>query len=194
VRAEYTVIARSGSNGEFISNLINEFGEFSIYTITPDPLKVKTAILITYPRELFPWVMTDHFLQNVCDSYTIGDATNWNQIKQHYIGPGNYESPLDIPVENWAYHVVRSLDHIGVYAPLNGLKEDLLTVLNGVKCKTEVLSLQDILDNPDKVLDQISKITGAPVTDSIREFYLNVVKKQQLRLSPYMQAIANLLE
>lgn len=144
------------------------------------------AILITYQYDMFAWVMTSRYVEDVLYNYNLGNKENFNYFLNHYIGPGTPSTPNDISMNDWAEHVVRSYKHIGMFAPLNGTYEELELICQDSKCKRYELPLELIVDNPNQSILKIEEITEKTMDQQTKNFFFNETEKQKVLLSPWM--------
>jgi len=187
--AIYNVIARSGSSGPLIQTLFWEFGFSCDNAITPNVDRIKNAVLVTYGYDLFPHVMTSHFLEIVSDAHSSGNKDIWDGFIVHYSGTEECNKPEDITPESWAKHVYNSMNYIiGRYDLFNGSEESLMRQIEGYNGPKYIIKLEDILNNPETVLSQISDITQEPIPAGLLEYHKKSVANQQLRLAPYLEA------
>jgi hypothetical protein len=102
------------------------------------------------------------------------------------VGPGKPSNPDDVSMSDWADHVVNSYKHIGMFAPLNGVYEDLELRCQNSKCIRHELPLELIVNNPNEAILKIEEITEKTMDQSIKDFFLFEVEKQKVLLSPWM--------
>ena len=144
------------------------------------------AILITYQYDMFAWVMTSRYIEDILYNYNLGNKENFNHFLTYYVGPGRPLIPDDISMSDWAEHVVRSYKHIGMFAPLNGAYEELGLICQDSKCKRYDLPLELILNNPNQAIIRIEEIAEKTMDQSIKDFFLYEIEKQKVLLTPWM--------
>jgi hypothetical protein len=89
-------------------------------------------------------------------------------------------------MSDWAEHVVNSYKHIGMFAPLNGIYEDLELYCKNSKCIRHELPLELIVDSPNQAIIRIEEITEKIMDQQIKNFFLTEIEKQKVLLSPWM--------
>lgn len=186
---KYSIITINGASGPFITSIFNKLGlhcEYNNYRPLQDD---EAAVIISYQHGTFAWVMTDHFLENILDTFNNGDPSMFEAWEEHWIGDDNaLSSPMEITHETWARHVISSYDHIGKYAPLNGLFEEIVKVVKNDNVPVHHIRLEKLITDPDSVLKQIGEITGEDIT-GIKDEFLTEWQNKKERLKPWMDAI-----
>jgi hypothetical protein len=186
---KYSIISINGASGPFISDIFTQLElvcEYNNYRQLEDD---EAAVIISYQHGTFAWVMTNHFLENILKTYNEGNTSIYEAWEEHWIGPDIITSPLEITPETWAIHVIRSYDHIGKYAPLNGLYEEIEKVIENPNIvKRYNIELEKIISDPEIVLEQIGEITGKDITD-IKDTFLEKCAATKEKMKPWMDAI-----
>lgn len=182
----YNVVAISGSNGQLISETIQKFGCISHYgtRVTAQD----TAILITYPWELYGYVMTQHWIVNVLEPYNRGEVQNYTDWIPRFYKHIDYKSPNDISYEEWAHHVIDAYKHIGTGDPLNGVKSSLVKRIPTDTTYHEI-KLSKIIYNPYLVLEQLSQITQKNLTPDVQDFFIKELESMHNKMKPYLNEI-----
>jgi len=182
----YYILGRLGGSAPFISTVFKMMGYDSHYGFTTKPNDDDIAILVTYQYDMFAWVMTSRYVEIILHDYNLGNKENFNHWLSHYVGPGKPTNPDDISMNDWAEHVVNSYKHIGMFAPLNGIYEDLELRCQDSKCKRYELPLELIVTNPNEAILKIENIVGNRMNQQIKDFFLTEIDKQKVLLSPWM--------
>lgn len=185
---EYSIITINGASGPFISDTFSSLGLTCEYNNYRSLESNETAIIISYQHGTFAWVMTSHFIDNILQPYIDGDTSMFEAWEEHWIGPDIITSPLEVTPESWATHVIRSYEHIGKYAPLNGLRSEIEKVIQNDNCERFHIELEKLISDPELVLDQIGVITGKDITDIKDEFLANWAATKE-KMKPWMDAI-----
>lgn len=186
---KYSIITINGASGPVISDIVNQLGLVSEYNNYRRLEDDETAVIISYQHGTFAWVMTSHFLENILKSYNEGDTSIYEAWEEHWIGPDIITSPLEITPETWAVHVIRSYEHIGKYAPLNGLYEEIEKVIENPNVGARYnIELEQLISDPESVLEQIGEITGKDITD-IKYTFLEKCTAVKEKMKPWMDAI-----
>jgi ElaB/YqjD/DUF883 family membrane-anchored ribosome-binding protein len=186
---KYSILTINGSSGPVIADIFNQLGLVSEYNNYRRLEDDESAVIISYQHGTFAWVMTSHFLDNILKSYNEGDTSIFDAWEEHWIGPDVITSPLEITPETWATHVIRSYEHIGKYAPLNGLYEEIEKVIENPNVVERYnIELEQLISDPESVLDQIGEITGKDITDIKGEFLANWTATKE-KMKPWMDAI-----
>lgn len=186
---QYSIITINGASGPVIADIFRKLGLDSKYNNYRQLEDDESAVIISYQHGTFAWVMTSHFLENILKSYNEGDTSMFEAWEEHWIGPDVITSPLEITPETWATHVIRSYEHIGKYAPLNGLYEEIeKTIENSNVIKRYNIELEKLISDPEIVLEQIGEITDKDVTDIKGEFLANWTATKE-KMKPWMDAI-----
>ena len=183
---KYHILGRLGGGAPLISSVFNMMGYSSYHGSFNKPDDSDTAILITYQYDMFAWVMTARYVEDILYNYNLGNKENFNHWLTHYVGPGKPSTPEDISMSDWTDHVVQSYRHIGINAPLNGVYEELELICQDSKCKRYDLPVELILNNPNQAIIRIEKIAEKTMDDRIKNFFLSEVEKQKELLSPWM--------
>jgi len=183
---KYHILGRLGGSRPLVSTIFNMMGYNSYYGSLDKPNDNDTAILITYQYDMFAWVMTSRYVEDILYNYNLGNKENFNHWLTHYVGPGTPSTPDDISMSDWAAHVVNSYKHIGMFAPLNGIYEDLELYCKDSKCMRHELPLELIVDSPNQAIIRIEEITEKVMDQQIKNFFLKEVEKQKILLSPWM--------
>lgn len=183
---KYTVVAISGSHGPLISDTINAFGSACSYNSTG--ADQGHAILITYPWELYEYVMTQHFIVTVLEPYNQGNKENFENFKPKMHNGEKFTDPNNINHTDWALHVIDAYKHIGTGDVLNGVKSSLLTRIDENLPYSEI-KLFDIINDKDKVLSQLADIVGKPLTNNVAEFFKNGYNDMDLKMRPYLETL-----
>lgn len=186
---KYSIITNNGASGPVISNIFTQLGLNGKYNNYRQLEDDESAVIISYQHGTFAWVMTSHFLENILKSYNEGDTSLYESWDEHWIGPDIITSPLEITPETWAIHVIRSYEHIGRYAPLNGLYEEIeKRIKNSNVVKRYNIELEKLISDPEIVLEQIGEITDKDVTD-IKDAFLEKCATTKEKMKPWMDAI-----
>jgi hypothetical protein len=185
----YSIITINGASGPFIAETFTKLGlscEYNNYrSLDPN----ETAVIISYQHGTFAWVMTSHFLDNILQTFNDGDDSIFKAWEEHWIGDDNaLASPLEITPESWAKHVIYSYDHIGKFAPLNGLYEEIEKVIKNDISPRHEIKLEDLISDPEYVLTQIGEITGEDI-NPIKEEFLTKWAEIKEKMKPWMDAI-----
>jgi hypothetical protein len=182
----YHILGRLGGSRPLISSVFNMMGYKSYYGSLDKPNDDDISILITYQYDMFAWVMTSRYVEDILYNYNLGNKENFNHWLTHYVGPGTPLTPNDISMGDWAEHVVRSYRHIGMFAPLNGIYEELELICQDSKCKCYDLPLELIVDHTNQAIIRIEEITEKIMDQPIKDFFLSEIGKQKILLSPWM--------
>jgi hypothetical protein len=186
---KYSIITINGASGPVISDIFNQLGLISEYNNYRRLEDDESAVIISYQHSTFAWVMTSHFLENILKSYNEGDTSIFEAWEEHWIGPDVITTPLEITPETWAIHVIRSYEHIGKYAPLNGLYDEIEKVIENPNVVERYnIELEQLISDPESVLEQIGEITGKDITDIKGEFLANWTATKE-KMKPWMDAI-----
>lgn len=182
---DYSIIGISGSVDDFIIETFKLLGVYAEYNVDRPLTDNQTAIIISYGHGGFAWVMTGHFLNHIYNmtQYEIND---W---KKHWKGDIDINCGKDITYNSWAKHVLESHNHIGLYAPLNGLYVELEKRISNNNCPRYEIKLEDIVSNPEKALSDIGHIINKEIPDNVKEYFLNEHKKKKELMAPWMNAI-----
>lgn len=183
---KYHILGRLGGSRPLLSTVFNMMGYSSYYGFLNKPNDDDIAILITYQYDMFAWVMTSRYVEDILYNYNLGNRQNFNEWLPHYVGPGTPLTPEDISMSDWAEHVVRSYKHIGMFAPLNGTYEELELICQDSNCKRYNLPLELILNNPQQAILEIENIAEKTMDDTVKNFFLTEIEKQKILLSPWM--------
>ena len=182
---QYSIMGISGAVDPFINDTFIKLG-LSVESNIDRPLDDShTAVIISYGHGGFAWTMTSHALRTVF-VFTPELFDSW---KKHWVGDEQILCKEDITHERWANHVLKSYNHIGAYAPLNGLYVEIEKRINNDNCMRHEIKLEDIVQNPEKVLTQISMIVNKDIPINVREFFLTEQKKKKEIMAPWMNAI-----
>jgi hypothetical protein len=73
-----------------------------------------------------------------------------------------------------------------MFAPLNGIYEELELICQDSKCKRYDLPLELIVDNTNQAIIRIEEITEKIMDQQTKNFFLNEIEKQKVLLSPWM--------
>jgi hypothetical protein len=182
---DYSIIGISGSVNPFIIETFKLLGVNAEYNVDRPLTDNQTAIIITYGHGGYAWVMTGHFFNHVQNMSPI-QINNW---KKCWVGGGEITSSKDITPDRWAKHVLESHKHIGLYAPLNGLYNELEKRICNDNCPRYEIKLEDIVSNPEKALSDIGYILNKEIPDNVKEYFLNEHKKMKELMAPWMNAI-----
>jgi len=182
----YYILGRLGGSAPFISTVFKMMGYDSHYGFTTKPNDDDIAILVTYQYDMFAWVMTSRYVEIILHDYNLGNKENFNHWLMHYVGPGKPSTPNDISMSDWAEHVVNSYKHIGMFAPLNGIYEDLELHCKDSKCIRHELPLELIVDSTNQAILKIEEIAKKSMDQRIKSFFLNEIDKQKVLLLPWM--------
>jgi hypothetical protein len=185
---EYSIITINGASGPFIANTIRRLGCTSEYNTFKPLSDDQKAVVISYQHSTFAWVMTSHFLENIKYNYVNGDTSWYDGWRRHWIGPDDISSPLDITPESWAKHVLLSYNHIGKYAPLNGLYEEVTKVIQNDNCIRYHIELERLIQNPESVIAQLNDITKKEI-ESVNIDFLSKWARKKQEMKPWMDAI-----
>jgi ElaB/YqjD/DUF883 family membrane-anchored ribosome-binding protein len=186
---KYSIITINGASGPVIADIFNQLGLISEYNNYRRLEDDESAVIISYQHGTFAWVMTSHFLENILKSHNEGDTSIFEAWEEHWIGPEIITSPLEITPETWAIHVIRSYEHIGKYAPLNGLYDEIEKVIENPNVVERYnIELEQLISDPESVLEQIGEITGKDITDIKGEFLANWTATKE-KMKPWMDAI-----
>ena len=182
----YKILGRLGGSGTLVAEVLRMMGLDAMYDPVDKPKDNDVAILVTYQYDMFAWVMTSRHVEDTIHQYNLGNEERFNQWIQHYVGPGDPNTLEEISMSDWAEHVVQSYKHIGMYAPLNGIFEDLELICFDSKCAKYELPLELIIDDTEQAINVIEKITGKSMDSKTKEFFLSELSKQRLLLTPWM--------
>lgn len=185
---EYSIVTINGASGPFISDFISKLGVTSEYNSFRSLEDGQKAIVISYQHGTFAWVMTNHFLYNILQPYIDGDKSMFEAWEEHWIGEDVLTSPLEVTPESWANHVIYSYDHIGKYAPLNGLRAEIEKVIKNDNCERFHIELEKLIADPESVLEQVGEITGKDIASIKDEFLANWAAVKE-KMKPWMDAI-----
>jgi len=183
---KYHILGRLGGSRPLVSTIFNMMGYNSYYGSLDKPNDNDIAILITYQYDMFAWVMTSRYVDDILYNYNLGNKENFNHWLTHYVGPGTPSTPNDISMRDWAEHVVNSYRHIGMNAPLNGIYEELELVCQDSKCERYELPLELIVNDTHMAITKIENIAKKTMDQPIKDFFLSEVEKQKILLSPWM--------
>jgi len=183
--AQYSIMGISGAVDPFINDTFTKLGLSAEYNIDLPLDDLQTAVIISYGHGGFAWVMTSHALRTVF-TFTPELFDSW---KKNWVGDEQILCREDITHERWANHVLKSYNHIGFYAPLNGLYVEVEKRIGNDKCPRHEIKLEDIVTDPEKVLTQISMIVNKDIPINVREFFLTEQKKKKEIMAPWMNAI-----
>ncbi len=185
----YSIITINGASGPFIAETFTKLGLSCEYNNYRPLVPNETAVIISYQHGTFAWVMTSHFLDNILQTFNDGDDSIFKAWEEHWIGDDNaLASPLEITPESWAKHVIYSYDHIGKFAPLNGLYEEIEKVIKNDISPRHEIKLEDLISDPEYVLTQIGEITGEDI-NPIKEEFLTKWAEIKEKMKPWMDAI-----
>jgi hypothetical protein len=182
----YKILGRLGGSGPLIAETVRMMGLSSQYDPVNKPKDNDEAILVTYQYEMFAWVMTSRHVEDTVHYYNLGKTERFDEWIKHYVGPGDPTTPEEISMSDWATHVVESYKHIGMYAPLNGIFEDLELICGDSKCAKHELPLELIVNHTEEAINVIQNITYTPMDNKTKEFFISEVSKQKVLLSPWM--------
>jgi hypothetical protein len=185
---QYSIITINGASGPFISNVFTQLGLTCEYNNYRSLESEESAVIISYQHGTFAWVMTSHFIDNILEPYIAGDTSMFEAWEEHWIGPDIITTPLEITPETWAKHVIRSYEHIGKYAPLNGLYEEIEKSIKNDNCERFHIELENLIMNPESVLKYIGEITSQDTTDIKDHFLANWAAIKE-KMKPWMDAI-----
>ena len=183
--AQYSIMGISGAVDPFIINTFQKLGASAEYDGNRPLDEDQIAVIISYGHGGFAWTMTSHFLSAV-SNMTFEGFKHWSR---HWVAEGEITCKEDVTPERWAIHVLNSHNHIGAKEPLNGLYVELeKRIENDISPRHEI-KLEDIVTNPEKVLEQIGQILNKEISDDVREFFLSEQKKKKEMMAPWMNAI-----
>jgi hypothetical protein len=185
---KYSIISINGASGPFISDIFTQLELVSEYNNYRQLEDDETAVIISYQHGTFAWVMTNHFLENILKTYNEGNTSIYEAWEEHWIGPDIITSPLEITPETWAKHVIHSYGHIGKYAPLNGLYEEIEKIIENPKVERYNIELEKLITDPESVLNQIGEITSKDTT-GIKDEFLEKWNAVKEKMKPWMDAI-----
>jgi hypothetical protein len=191
---KYKILGRLGGSGPFIATVLQKMGLDAQYDPVNKPGDNDVAILVTYQYDMFAWVMTSRHVEDTLYQYNLGNRERFNAWIQHYVGPGDPQTLEEISMSDWAEHVVQSYKHIGMYAPLNGIFEDLELICEDSLCAKHDLPLELIVDKPEEAIRVIEKITEKTMDSNTKDFFLSELNKQKTLLSPWMEEYARAKE
>jgi len=184
---KFNVIDITGCHGDLISNCIERSGIRCNYKSSPASDISEKVIFVTYGFELYPRVMALRFLNTILDQYNKGNTDSFNSWKKHYLGNISIDDPNSITYNDWAHHTVKSLRHVGKYAPLNGILETLI-VDNNARDKTYYeLPLETLINNSDAAIKNIEDWTQTSWNNSVKAYCLEWLVKDNLRLRPWLE-------
>ena len=181
----YSIMGISGAVDSFIVDTFKKLEVIAEYNIDCPLDDSQTAVIISYGHGGFAWAMTSHALLTV---FTFPPEL-FDSWKKHWVGDEQILCREDITHERWANHVLKSYNHIGAYAPLNGLYVEIEKRINNDNCPRHEIKLEDIVTNPDKVLAQIENIVNRKIPENVKEFFLTEQKKKKESMAPWMNAI-----
>lgn len=185
----YSIISINGASGPFISKIFEKLGLTCEYNTYRPLNEDEAAIIISYQHGTFAWVMTSHFIENILNPFNNGDDSMFKAWEEHWIGDDNaLASPLEITPELWAKHVIYSYAHIGKYAPLNGLYEEIEKTIENKEATRYHIELENLIMNPESVLRHIGEITDTDI-DIVREEFLEEWALVKEKMKPWMDAI-----
>lgn len=180
----YYLYGISGGSLPLVSTIFNMMGYK--YGSLAKPNNDDIAILVTYQYDMFAWVMTSRYIENIVYNYNLGNKEIFNHWLTHYLGPGDPSTPSDVSMSDWAEHVVNSYKHIGMFAPLNGVYEELELLCQDSKCERYELPLELIVNDTNSAIQRIEQITEKTMDEEIKNFFLREISDQKILLSPWM--------
>lgn len=182
---QYSIMGISGSVDSFVVETFQKLGVTAAYNSYKPLDDNQIAVIVSYGHGGFAWAMTSHAFLHV---HTLS-PDEFNFWKRHWVGDEEINSKEDITHERWANHVLKSYRHIGAKDPLNGLFVEVEKRICNDNCPRYEIKLEDIVQNPERVLTQIGEIVNKEITPDIREFFLSEWKKKKETMAPWMNAI-----
>lgn len=170
-----TVIAVDGALGEIIVDILNANGVNATYASSPAIHITDKIVFVTYGFEGFPFVMTKRWL-----NYNDEEFEDWTQ---HWLGRIEINDRSDVTPEEWKHHVSKSLEHVGVYYPYNGILSTLLDENSAHDLNYCEIELDAILDRRRDVLSALSEFTNEDIT---YDLFDDVVESVQSEVMPWI--------
>jgi hypothetical protein len=170
-----TVIAVDGALGEIVADILNANDIPASYMSSPALRITDKIVFVTYGFEGFPFVMTKRWL-----AYNEEAFNDW---KQHWLGRIEINDRADVTPEEWKHHVTKSLKHVGVYYPINGMLQKLIDENSAHDLTYCEIELDALLHRRRDVLRDLSSFTNANIVfDSIDD----VVDSTQSDVLPWI--------
>ena len=166
-----TVIAVDGALGEIVADILNANDIPASYRSTPAPTTDK-IVFVTYGFEGFPFVMTKRWL-----AYNEEEFNDW---KQHWLGRIEINNRADVTPEEWKHHVTKSLKHVGVYYPYNGILSTLLDENSAHDLTYCEIELDALLNSRTDVLRALSTFTSQNIVYESIDDVVDSVKSEVL--------------
>ena len=168
-----TVIAVDGALGEIVADILNANDIPASYRSTPAPTTDK-IVFVTYGFEGFPFVMTKRWL-----GYDDEEFEEW---KDCWLGriQINDKVRADITPAEWKHHVNKSLEHVGVYYPYNGILSTLLDENSAHDLTYCEIELDALLNSRTDVLRALSTFTSQNIVYESIDDVVDSVKSEVL--------------
>jgi len=189
---DFAVISISGTNGQEVADALVDLGAWATYSPMAN-IWFSRAIIITYPWELYGYVMTNHWVRNVLKPFDEGDPHNFQSWLPCFYKKSEYKSPYEISHEDWAHNVLNAYRHIGTGDPLNGVRSSLIKLVPEKIPVTEI-KLQNILSDPKQVLEILAKLVNEPLTNQVEDKFMGSLETMHNIMDPYLKALKKLKE
>lgn len=194
---DLVVLARSGAGGELVAQTLRELG-LTVISSTNTSIEPRRArIAVTYPFELFPEVMTDHWTGSVLTSPLI-----WAEYRQHL--PCMQQIPelaSQLTLDDWARNVDNAMRNIiGKYDLLNGSLEayqrDLSRYAANSPLALDTIELASILYEPERAVELLALVAGVEQYDhsGLVESLSTRVTARHERCAPWLEAYRKSIE
>jgi hypothetical protein len=170
-----TVIAVDGALGEIIVDILNANNVDAVFASSPAVHITNKIVFVTFEFDGYPFVMTKRWL-----AYNEEAFNDW---KQHWLGRIEINDRADVTPEEWKHHVTKSLKHVGVYYPINGMLQKLIDENSAHDLTYCEIELDTLLHRRRDVLRDLSSFTNANIVfDSIDD----VVDSTQSDVLPWI--------
>lgn len=187
---DFAVVAISGTNGQEITQTLVDLGAWATYSPLAN-IWFSNAVIVTYPWELYGYVMTNHWIRNVLLPFKEGNTHNFQSWLPCFYKKTNYLSPLEISHEEWGYNVLNAYRHIGTGDPLNGVRSSLIKLIPQNIPVTEI-KLEDILNQPKVVLETLASLVEENLTPTVEDNFMTSLNQMHSLMNPYLDALYKL--
>jgi len=169
-----TVISVQGALGEIITDILNANNIEASYMSSPAVHLTDKIVFVTYGFEGFPFVMTKRWL-----GYDDEEFEEW---KDCWLGriQINDKVRADITPAEWKHHVNKSLEHVGVYYPYNGILSTLLDENSAHDLTYCEIELDALLNSRTDVLRALSTFTSQNIVYESIDDVVDSVKSEVL--------------
>ena len=168
-----TVIAVDGALGEIVADILNANDIPASYMSSPALRITDKIVFVTYGFEGFPFVMTKRWL-----GYNDEDFERWKECWLGKIEINDATTRPDITPIEWNHHVNKSLEHVGVYYPYNGILSTLLDENSAHDLTYCEIELDAVLNRSTDVLRDLSTFTNTNIAYDSYDAVIDSVKSE----------------